>query len=519
MSRDENALPCDRTSALSHVHRDSRLLVAMSIDLTLDRIRTLSLHLPPYTRPTCHIVGTNGKGSVSALLSSMLFASTPPLSVGRFNSPHLVSIYDCIVINGENVMPDAYASARAEVERVEKKYDTGASSFELLTLTALMIFEHAKLDIVIIEAGMGGRLDATNIIPDEAIVVSALTAVDLDHQAFLGDTVHAIAQTKAGIARIGRPFVVGAQTHPEVEESVKTVIAARGGDMGWALRVVARAWDPLIDGPEPLPVSLSASGFQAPSSQPVEISIPCFSETVRALLPLHGNHQLDNLGLASSVISTLLTHPSCTHLNLRGRITPDSVTRGIKATKWLGRLSFHTLTLRPSLESETTFECSPLTVLADGAHNPASSTTLANYITHLLSLVTHAKVAPRSISLTYILALSHSPPKTPLQTLTPLLPPTIPPYLNVSVNVGLVRFTPPEGMPWVKSVAPSELREVVRSIAPGVDVWAVGDEEQEQEQLPRAFEWATVKSGTEGLIILGGSLYLVADFYRMLRGH
>jgi folylpolyglutamate synthase len=449
----------------------------------------------------------------------MLSASTPSLSVGRFNSPHLVSIYDCIVVNNENVTSDVYSIARTEVEQAAKIHAIGASSFELLTLTALMIFERAKLDIVVIEAGMGGRLDATNIISDEAILVSALTGVDLDHQMFLGGTVRAIAETKAGIARRGRPFILGAQTYLEVEETVRTVVAENGGEMGKALDVVTRAWDPSIDGPTPPPFSFVVSEFQAPPAQPVEIFFPCFHETVRTLLPLYGKHQLDNLGLASSIISTLLTHHSSSHLNLRDRITPESVARGINSTRWPGRLSFQILKLS-SPASETTFKYQPLTVLVDGAHNPASCTALATYITHLLSTLAPANPAPRSISLTYILAVSHSPPKTPRQTLSPLLPPEVPLPLNgiVKVNVAVLRFTSPEGMPWVNSVAPSKLREDVRTIVPDVDVWAAGDEEQEQGQLPRAFEWAAKKIGTEGLIILGGSLYLVADFYRMLDG-
>lgn len=169
----------------------------MSIDLSLDRIRALSALLPAYTRPTVHIAGTNGKGSVSALLSSILHATEPNLDIGRFNSPHLISIRDCIVINGQPVDEATYASARNEVETVDRTHAIGASSFELLTATALLIFENAALDIVILEAGMGGRLDATNVIPTECVMVSALTAVDLDHQAFLGDTLSAIAREKA----------------------------------------------------------------------------------------------------------------------------------------------------------------------------------------------------------------------------------------------------------------------------------------------------------------------------------
>lgn len=475
----------------------------MSIDLSLDRLQRLVDYLPTYTRPTCHVAGTNGKGSVSALLSSTLRSSSPPLSVGRYNSPHLVSVCDCIVINNETIDRDIYAKARADVERADKEHDTKLSSFELLTLTALYIFEQAKLDIVVVEVGMGGRLDATNIIPDDAIRVSALASVDLDHQAFLGNTVADIAKEKAGIARKGRPFVLGPQKHSEVEGVVRGVVDQIGGEVVPANKVVQRVWEDGIDGLKGTEFSFSASEFKEPPPQPVKFTLAGLGD-INALLPLHGDHQLDNLGVAMTALSLLLEHPSCASLKLRTRVTSDTVRKGISSTRWPGRLSFHSIPLGHPTQ--------PLVVLADGAHNPASSATLGSYITHLLSL----SGSNKTINITYILALSHSPPKTPLQTLSPILPPTVPQNsdLDIRVNVAVLRFTPPEGMPWVKSVPPSDLRDVVTHLVPSAKVWAE-DESTDSSQLTRALEWAA-ESGREGLIVLAGSLYLVADFYRLL---
>ncbi|GLB43631.1 putative mur ligase [Lyophyllum shimeji] len=486
----------------------------MSIDLSLDRLQRLVQHLPPYTRPTFHIAGTNGKGSVSAILTSILRNSSPPLSVGRYNSPHLVSIYDCIVINGEPVDPDVYATARTHIERVDAEHNTRLSNFELLTLTALSIFEQARVDFVVLEVGMGGRLDATNIIPDEAVLLSALTAVDLDHQMFLGNTVEDIAREKAAIARKGRPFVLGSQRHAAVAGVVREVLEQIGADLVPSLQVVKRDWDDRIDGPPAPAFSLkSASDFKEPPPQAVKVHMPCFSRELHALLPLYGNHQLDNLGVALTAISLLLTHPSCARHALQDRMTPETVARGIQAVRWPGRLSFHTIPASPADRIPR-----PLVVLADGAHNPASSGTLGAYITHLLSLI-NGQDTPRTLTLTYILALSHSPPKTPLQTLAPILPPTLPlgSKLKVKVNVACVTFTPPEGMPWVKCVPPAEVREVVSARVFDADVWVA--EEGESEQLVKALEWAARRDGdgeVEGLVIVAGSLYLVADLYRFL---
>lgn len=493
----------------------------MSIDLTLDRIQRLALHLPPYTRPTCHISGTNGKGSVSSILSSILHHSSPPSSVGRFNSPHLVSVNDCITINDQPVTSAVYASAREEVDKADRDHGIGASNFELLTLTALFIFERARVDIVVLEVGMGGRLDATNVISDDCVAISALTAVDLDHQAFLGDSVSAIAAEKSGIARKGKPFVLGPQTHPEVVDVVRDRVALVGGDVVRAISATLRQWDEIIDGPVPPAFSLTPASFCEPSPQPVTVPMPCFSEPVHALLPLYGEHQLDNLGVACTVVSTLLDHPACVGLNLRERITPVSVARGIRSVSWPGRLSFHVLKLPPTKLGAI----HPMVVLADGAHNPASARTLSKYITHLLSIYsppTATSIHPlrRSISLTYILALSDSPPKTPLQTLSSLLPPILVrnSNLRVNVNVAALRFTPPDDMPWVKSVPPSELRDVVRDICPEADLW--DPEDDKDASLGSALDWAASKNrevvykGGEGLVIVAGSLYLVADFYR-----
>ena len=500
----------------------------MSIELTLDRIRVLASHLKPYTRPTCHIAGTNGKGSVTALLSSILRSSSPPLSVGRFNSPHLVSVHDSITINNKPIAPNVYAKAKNDVERVDRDHNVGASSFELLTLTALLAFEEAELDIVVIEVGMGGRLDATNIISDDCILVSALTAVDLDHQAILGHNLQDIAKEKAGIARRGKPFILGKQKHHAVIETVRQ--AVKDEMLIHAQVATKREWSESVDGPKSRQFSFSLSDLQACLSQPVEIQLhPFFSKPILATLPLYGEHQLENLGIAVSIVSALLTHESCTKMlpHLRMCITPETVARGIKATRWPGRLSFHAITLP---ETETYRPNQPLAVLADGAHNPASSATLATFIKSLLNRLTPGMgIQPNTICITYILALSHSPPKTPHDTLSPLFSPSILTHpfssdVRVKINVALVRFTPPEGMPWVKSVPPSELRQTVLEAAPGVDTWAPDDDGDTsiENHLSDALTWAAIKheqdvgDNGEGFVVLAGSLYLVADLYRFM---
>ncbi|KAG6829621.1 hypothetical protein H0H92_004028 [Tricholoma furcatifolium] len=479
----------------------------MSIDLSLDRLRSLVQYLPPYTRPTFHIAGTNGKGSVSAILTSILRNSTSALSVGRYNSPHLVSIRDCISLDDKPVDAETYARARSHIEATDLAHETKLSNFELLTLTALYIFEEAKVDVVVLEVGMGGRLDATNIIPNESVLVSVVTSIDLDHQFFLGNTVAEIAREKAGIARTGRTLVLAHQKHPEVLYSVKSMVENVGGNLVSSLDVVRRDWDPNVDGTPQSSFTLSrASDFVEPSPTPVRVHMPCFSRDILALLPLYGDHQLDNLGVALAAISASLTGPLTTGAHILRGISPESVCQGIRTVRWPGRLSFHTVPAAPAQGITR-----PLVILADGAHNPASSMTLGSYITHLLSLTKNEG----PLNITYLVSLSHSPPKTPLQTLAPILPPTFPSgsKLKLSVNVACLRFTPPEEMPWVKSVPPAEISSVVASLVPDARVWVA--EEGSPNQLNQALAWAAKEEG-DSLVVVAGSLYLVADFYRFL---
>lgn len=505
----------------------------MSIDLSLDRIRRLQEYLPKFTRPTCHIAGTNGKGSVSALLTSIFRAATPPLTVGRFNSPHLVSICDCITIDNQPVSLETYAQARTKVIQVDTTHGLKATSFEILTMTALVILEEARVDVAVIEVGMGGRLDATNSIPDDCVLASALTSVDLDHQFFLGNTVSDIAREKAAIARKGRPFILGVQKHTEIYDVVREVVSSNGGELIQAS--IARNRGLHLEHTEsstPKLGTLHPDTFSGAPGQPVEIQIPLFSEPLSLVLPLQGKHQLENLGTALSLFSAIMTHSSSTNFrkHFQRNFDIENVQNGVARVKWPGRLSFHNISIplnsSPSVPDE---KHGKLLVLADGAHNPASSETLGAYVDQLLTEVLTANErvpAPgRRITLTYLLALSHSPPKTPLQTLSPLLPPKVRSKfqdIQIEVNVGLLRFTTPDGMPWIKSVPPSELRDVVKGLVPDATVWLPKDENDPNGQLSEGIEWAYEKQKSqdgglgEGLVVVAGSLYLVADLYRLL---
>jgi folylpolyglutamate synthase len=155
-----------------------------------------------------------------------------------------------------------------------------------------------------------------------------------------------------------------------------------------------------------------------------------------------------------------------------------------------------------------------LVVLADGAHNPASASVLASYISHLLRSTPIGD--SEEFNLTFVLALSHSPPKTPAQTLIPLLSFERPRDVKINVSAAALEFTPVEGMPWVRPVPSSEIRDVIRDIDRDVGLWAPGD--GERVNVANALLWAHEEQrrrGGKGFVCIAGSLYLVADFYRL----
>lgn len=455
----------------------------MSIDLSLARVRQLFSSLPAYTRPTIHVAGTNGKGSVTAILSSIFVSSG--ISVGRFNSPHLIHVWDAISINGCSVAEDTYRPLRNHVERVNSTNQIEASSFEIMTATAAQIFEQARVHVAIFEVGLGGRLDATNVLPDDTILVSAITSIDLDHQQFLGITPAAIAREKAGIARSAKPCVLGPQTHPEVQPVVQDVVHAIGGRFVKAIELAPQ------DSENFLPPSLD-------SSQVVTAPFPPWNTTLELVLPLRGAHQRQNLATALTVLSVIIEDRSTSPLEVAlNDITPSTLYTGVLKTTWPGRLE------RVALVDP------PLVILIDGAHNPASAAALQSYLSRAASTASMESTPSSRSPCVFILALSHSPPKTPLETLAPLLRP--------GDRVAFIPFSDVEDMPWVKNVPLPELESVGRNLVEGGEVKLFGRVSNEVYlgPLKRALKWASdVAEGDE--VVLAGSLYLVADLHRVV---
>jgi folylpolyglutamate synthase/dihydrofolate synthase len=196
------------------------------IELGLGRMTRLIRHTPQPWK-AIHVAGTNGKGTICAYLSAMLHASG--VRCGRFTSPHLVDRWDCITIDEQTVRESQFLDAEDVVKHRDKAEGIGASEFELLTTTAFEIFAREKVEMGVIEVGLGGRLDATNILENKAVTV--ISKIGLDHQSFLGNTIEAIARQKAGIMRPGIPCVVDKSNPPSVRKVIEDYAKEIGSDV------------------------------------------------------------------------------------------------------------------------------------------------------------------------------------------------------------------------------------------------------------------------------------------------
>lgn len=170
----------------------------MGINLGLVRVVKLLSHLgnPHEKLRVLHVAGTNGKGSVCSYMGSVLGSK---FKVGQFNSPHLIHITDSITVNRQPIPTNVYSRIRSELESLNVQLSLQCTEFEILTCTAFKYFYDSRVDWCILEVGLGGRLDATNIVPGQLKYGCAITKIGLDHESFLGTTVAEIAAEKAGI--------------------------------------------------------------------------------------------------------------------------------------------------------------------------------------------------------------------------------------------------------------------------------------------------------------------------------
>jgi dihydrofolate synthase/folylpolyglutamate synthase len=296
-------------------------------DLAHMRALLQALSHPERRFPSVLIAGTNGKGSTAATLASILQASR--LKTGLYTSPHLMRINERIRVNGMEISDDDFAGLHGEVDRcAQRLVEQGQlpwhpSFFEMMTSIAFEHFAREKVEIAVLEVGMGGRLDATNVVEP---LLSVITDISLDHQKFLGNTVAEIAREKVGIIRPGK-VVVTLPQQPEANDVIGNTIlelGARGVSAVSCVPPVSPASDRyLVRSPQESAPADKPCGFYRYPLQLMGTQI--LVETA-----LVGRHQLRNVALAISAAAELSKHGFAS-------ITPETIERGIRRTRWPGR--------------------------------------------------------------------------------------------------------------------------------------------------------------------------------------
>lgn len=478
------------------------------IELGLQRITRLLARTPLPWR-AIHVAGTNGKGSVCVYVSGMLDAynkssyrnrrQLPPIKHARFTSPHLIDRWDCISINQKTVPSTLFHEVESRVLARNKAEKIDASEFEILTATAFEIFTQEQVDIGVIEVGMGGRLDATNVLGQSlerlpysldivraVPLVTAITNIGLDHQAFLGNTLGEIAREKAGILKQGVPAVFAQSNEPEVLDVLNAV----------AMDVGAKA--------------TSLAGFCLPSSNNLE------AEMARVL----SSPRTEGLDLATGVQPTAEALPAHTRQNTTlafqsvwlalqqlERVPSDCTTLSEQDQEPVIEL-VRSLLAVPSSTSFPgrlqTLDIAPLTgrqepILLDGAHNAQSATVLAEAVLKLRRASSSEGAALQPI--TWVLAASDT---KDIASILALL-------MRPGDGAAAVEFGPVDGMPWVRAMDGEKVLEAARRVING-NMKVIGIYGRDVVGGLRA----ACDAADGGPLVVAGSLYLVGSVLKAL---
>jgi len=430
------------------------------------------------------IAGTNGKGSTAATLASILQAST--LRTGLYTSPHLVRINERIQINGDEISDGDFALLHDVVERTaERLVEDGElpwhpSFFEMLTAIAFEYFATSKIDLAVLEVGMGGRLDATNVIEP---LVSVITDISLDHEKFLGHTITEIAGEKAGIIHENGILVTLPQS-PDANNVIGNVALERNARAVSAVAYVPpvspaspqwfRSVTDRVGTGGPVESALSDRAEQGSRMGPVELSstvaevgpisrypLQVLGKQIAVETPLVGRHQLRNVALAIATAE---------ELSKQGfSITAESIEHGIRETHWPGRF-----------EVVATHDNAPEMIL-DVAHNPAGAWALRSTLSALYE--------GRKIILVFG-AMRDKAIREIAEILFPLS--------------GRVIATSADNP---RSATPEQIRDAAAR---------TGAEIELQPDIPAALDQARYAAGSNGIVVVTGSIYIVGEAMRVL---
>jgi len=427
-------------------------------DLAHMRVLLAALGHPERRFPAVLIAGTNGKGSTAATLAAILEASG--LRTGLYTSPHLVRINERIRLDGHAIGDDDFAMLHDVVDRTAERLVAEGdlpwhpSFFEMLTAMAFEYFANSRPDMVVLEVGMGGRLDATNVVEPR---LSIITDVSLDHQKYLGETIAEIAREKSGIIRQGGVVV----TLPQLAEANDIIGHAILGAGARAVNAVPYV-PPISPGSaNSLSVSEKQTGIR--NRYPLEV----MGQQIMVESPLVGRHQLRNLALAIAAAEEL-------HKQGIAQITPETIAEGIRQTRWPGRFQ-----VIPATEGNPEY-------VLDVAHNPAGAWALRS----TLSAYDESETG-REITMIFG-AMRDKAIREVGEILFP-----------IASHVILTSANNP------RAATPEEIREATARVATSTNL-------QEVEDVAKALAKAKSLAGSNGLVVITGSIYIVGEAMRIL---
>ena len=447
----------ERLLALGHELGTNR-----KFDLEHMRVLAEALGHPERRFTSILIAGTNGKGSTAATLASIL--QTAGHRTGLYTSPHLQRINERIRVNVDEISDPEFAEMHERVEKIAAelvangKLPHPPSFFETLTAMAFEYFASAGVEIAVLEVGMGGRLDATNVVDP---CISVITDIALDHQQFLGNTIGEIAKEKAGIIRKSGVVVMLPQ-HPEANDVLGNLAMERNARAVSAVEYVPDVSPAGNSAGAKAPILLPSSARLKPCPDTNSLAKPyqltALGREITVVSPLIGRHQLRNTALAVAAAAEVN--------NCGFKVTAADIERGIRTTDWPGRLQ-----LIPG---------SPR-ILLDVAHNPAGAWALRS------ALSTYFEDVP----LTFIFgAMRDKAIREMTQILFPLAERVI--------------ATRPDNP---RAASPEEIAALAAE---------TGTEVMCEPEIASALARARAMTSSRGMIVVTGSIYLVGAVLRML---
>ncbi|KNZ61293.1 uncharacterized protein VP01_1424g4 [Puccinia sorghi] len=449
----------------------------MSIRLGLERVSKVlqCLGNPHLNIPVIHVAGTNGKGSVCAYQTEILRCSG--YNVGRFTSPFLRHPTDSVNINGANVDRQIYQEAHVRIHTIARQNRIQLTAFELLTVIAFELFARPsfQLDLAVIEVGLGGLKDSTNVCRTSNTLLSCITPISIDHQVFLGSSIPEITAQKVGIAKPHVPILLAQQSFPQVEQIVRTRASLESCDL-----FTVRPYPIPQDSTQSLPPLPLMPVEQLPSDPHPNMAHS--SKSIPNPLSPTAGFQHQNVATAVTLTHLIRTHPHPLKLlpSLAAKVTDQAIIEGLQKTHWQGRLE---LTRYRGAE-----------VLLDGAHNVAAAKLLGR---HILSL-------HRPITLVFSLSSTRDPSDMiEALDLSGMSPP---------VQLIATPFSVPEDMQWVSALDPDLIAHHFRRASPHTAT-IIRVAQDAAHALSLALSLATRK---DELIVVCGSLYLISDVLRII---